>query len=163
MYQGHPHNCTCHQRPITNIGLGYDPTRTTVLRKRFMVDMNKRFRVVKVIIRKAIIDQDCFGIQRNRPIGLTANEPGPMALPTRQQFAFTRTQDKVTGFMAWLKEQENAGILEISNRQQLGAAIDGAWTNTYVRSGYQRGIERARQEMKNKGVYIIAIVLYFLI
>jgi len=146
------HSHTHDQRPEVYIGLGYDPTRTTGLRQRFSGALSKRFRSLKGIIRKAIIRQDCFGLTRLKGVvGLASKPWEQMAYPTHQQFAFTRTQDKVVGFMDWLKEQENTGILEVTSREQLGRSIDSAWTNKYIRSAYQRGIERGRQEMKNGG------------
>ncbi|MHA1290043.1 MAG: hypothetical protein ACTSPB_21890, partial [Candidatus Thorarchaeota archaeon] len=38
----------------------YDPTRTTHLRNAFVRDLNKRFRALRGIIRRAIVEQDCF-------------------------------------------------------------------------------------------------------
>lgn len=121
----------------------YDPTRTTTLRNQFAREMSKRFAQLRGAIRKAIVLQDCFGL-RNRPTTFSAPTlPGPRA------FDFPRSGDKVDAFMDWLKRQEDAGILEISDFPQSGLAIDHAWTNKYVSSSYQQGIRRGRQELIN--------------
>lgn len=119
-----------------------DPTHTTTLRNQFSRAMGKRFRELRGLIRKAIVDQDCFGLQNN---------PTTQALPQRRQFDFPRSQDKVSAFMDWLRKQEDQGILEIRPGQQVGEAVENAWTNQYVQSAYQKGIYRGRQELVQAG------------
>ena len=115
----------------------YDPTRTTTLRNQFSRQMGKRFRELRGVIRRKIVDDDCFGMMN------------PHAY--RQDFDFPRSGDKVNAFMEWLGEQERQGILEIRPGQQVGEAVESAWTNQYVESAYQKGVYRARQELVNAG------------
>jgi len=128
----------------------YDPTRTTFLRNAFVRDMNKRFRALRGLIRKAIITQDCFGLVGHN-FRVVAMSTTDATLPGRKAFAFHRTEEKVNAFMAWLQEQEAKGLLETTTIQQIGASIEEAWTNKYIKDSYQRGIQRARQEMKKAG------------
>ena len=125
-----------------------DPTHTTTLRNQFSRAMGKRFRELRGLIRKAIVDRDCFGLQNNPT---NQNDLTTQALPQRRQFDFPRSQDKVSAFMDWLRKQEDQGILEIRPGQQLGEAVDNAWTNTYIDSAYQKGIVRGRQELRQAG------------
>ncbi len=122
----------------------YDPTHTTTLRNTFAKQMTRRFRALRGIIRKAIVDNDVFGLA-------TPTVMQDMTVPPNRAFAFPRTADKVQGFMEWLQEQVDRGILETFQRPQLGRGIEEAWTNVYIRSAYQQGVKRARQEMINAG------------
>ena len=90
------------------------------------------------------MDNDVFGLA-------TPTVMQDMTVPPNRAFAFPRTADKVQGFMEWLQEQVDRGILETFQRPQLGRGIEEAWTNVYIRSAYQQGVKRARQEMINAG------------
>lgn len=116
-----------------------DPTRTVTLRRRFESEITARFRRLKKLIRMAIIDERGFGDPR-RPITNLA------------QFDFPRSEQKITEFMDWLRQQERRGdvaILPVMRRTGLSA---DAWPNTYIDSAYQAGIRRARVELRNQGV-----------
>jgi SPP1 gp7 family putative phage head morphogenesis protein len=122
----------------------YDPTRTTTLRNTFARKMRKRFRNLRGVIRQAIIEQDCFGMQSD----IITQQ---MAGPGYKAFNFPRSADKVEGFIAWLQQQQQRGILEITGRTQVGAAADAAWTNQYITDSYKRGVHRARYELRAAG------------
>jgi len=128
----------------------YDPTRTTHLRNAFVRDLNKRFRALRGIIRRAIIEQDCFGMLDKEFKVVTLAAPD-FSLPGRKAFAFPRSEQKVNAFMNWLQGQEAKGILEVGTMQQIGTPIETAWTNKYIKDSYQRGVIRARMEMKGAG------------
>ena len=122
----------------------YDPTHTTTLRNNFAKEMKRRFLKLRSVIRKAIVDEDCFGLSKTGT-GLTAlaemTTPGPGA------FAFTTSADKVDAFMEWLNEQVQRGILEVTQIPQLGRPIQQAWTDTYINSAYRKGVHTARQKL----------------
>lgn len=126
----------------------FDPTRTTFLRKAFVSAMKKRFRALRGAIRKAIIDQDCFAL-RNAPYKVTTL--AMVNLPVKQAFNFPRNQAKVEAFMQWLQQQEEQGILEVGAIRQIGASIEGAWTDQYILDSYKRGVMRGRQELIKAG------------
>jgi len=73
------------------------------------------------------------------------------SLPGRKAFTFPRSEEKVNAFMNWLQGQEAKGILEVGTMQQIGTPIETAWTNKYIKDSYQRGVQRARWEMKSAG------------
>ena len=129
----------------------YDPTRTTTLRNRFAREMRKRFVKLQREVREAIVDKDVFGMQAEQfgqPL-LTQVE--------RQAFDFPRSQDKVTAFMEWLQGRVDSGILEIRQGEQLGEAVEHAWTNQYVEDSYKRGVQRATYEMQKAGYPVTGI------
>ncbi|MEW5725354.1 MAG: minor capsid protein [Thermodesulfobacteriota bacterium] len=136
-----------------NTVLRRDPTRTTSISKRFSQEFGRRFRWLKGEIRKAVIDQDCFGLSGS-------SFPMTLAAPSPRQFDFPRLADKVEAFMEWLKEQERAGILEVTQRPGFRRiSVEEPWTNIYLRHAYQRGIVRARQELRKAGYDVLPIEL----
>jgi SPP1 gp7 family putative phage head morphogenesis protein len=126
-----------------------DPTRTLTIRNAFARDMAKRFRELRGAIRRAIVEEDVFGLSSR----LTAFQ---LSTPGRRAFAFSRSSDKVEAFSRWLQRQENTGILQTIG-PQLGAAAEQPWTNKYIQTVYQRGILRSRQEMIKTGFDVPAI------
>ena len=126
----------------------YDPTRTTALRNAFARDMNKRFLEITSTIRIGVDDQDCFGLKKDNLDVLQAIPPG------FREFAFLRDPEKVAAFMKWLQEQVDKGLLKVGQFQQVGTAIEAAWTNMYVFDSYKRGVIRARYELKKAGINV---------
>jgi SPP1 gp7 family putative phage head morphogenesis protein len=122
----------------------YDPTKTTLLRNAFSRDMRRRFAELAMVIKKAIVDNDVFGL---KPKTHTLQ----MIVPPNEAFAFGRSSDKVEAFMAWLKQQVDRGILEVSTFQQVGSSVEAAWTNLYISDSYKRGVMRARSELVKSG------------
>ena len=147
----------CSHRPSSTKGLSsyavrqVDPTRTISLRNAFVRDLNRRFTQLRGVIRRTIVDDDALALQGE------LRTLAEMTSAGRRAFDFPRTGDKVAAFMSWLDKQEAAGILEVTGRPQLGEAVEQAWTNKYIESSYQRGISRARQEMKAKGYPVPSI------
>lgn len=127
----------------------YDPTRTTTLRNAFVADLNRRFRELTIIVRKAVDEEDVFGLQ-----GLQTAE---LTTPGAQAFAFTRSDVKMQQFMAWFQRQVDAGILEVREFGQIGVGLEAQWTNKYVYDSYKRGVIRARYEMKKAGFNVPGI------
>ena len=138
--------CSCYS--IINNGnqRRYDPTRTLTLRNAFSQKMSLQFRRFKAIIRKSIMDEDCFGLKQDNI--LTQVE---LTTRGRGAFNFPRSQDKVAAFMDWLRTQEQAGLLKTRNLTQIGVAAETAWTDKYIYDSYSRGVARARYEMNKAG------------
>ena len=139
---------TCEHIISTYQVKGYDPTHTTALRNAFVRDLKRRFKELKQLIRKAIVDNDCFGINPTHY---------QMSAPVNRQFAFTRSGDKVSSFMTWLQGEVDKGILEVKELNQIGKGVNAAWTNKYVYDSYKRGVIRSRYEMKKAGFDIPSI------
>ncbi len=150
--QKHTANCSCGNHISTNAVLQFDPTRTLALRKAFVADMNRRFKWLTKLITQAIVTQDVFGIAPN-PVSFADNRvPIPNgSLPGHRAFAFNTSQQKVSSFMDWLREQEAKGILQITTIPQVGLPIESAWTDLYIEDSYKRGIIRGRYEMGKAG------------
>lgn len=130
---------------------GYDPTHTLVLRNMFARDMRSRFNELINIIKRTVIYEDCFGLDKYRPVVHQMETPGQGA------FAFSRSDVKLAQFMKWLEEQINKGIIDVRDLQQVGSSVEGAWTNKYVFDSYKRGIIRARSELRKAGYNVPSI------
>jgi hypothetical protein len=119
----------------THAAQRYDPTRTTILRRRFEGEAARRFRWLKGRINEAVIAQDGFGLKTNRG-----------------EFDFPRSAEKVSAFMDWLQSQVNAGLLEVRQGEPLSRAAERAWSSVYVRSAYQRGMAQSAAKLRAEGV-----------
>jgi SPP1 gp7 family putative phage head morphogenesis protein len=123
-----------------------DPTRTTTLRTVMVRKMNNRFNTVAQLIRQAIVDEDVFGLNDLQTNSIISNQtPGP------RRFAFPRDSQKVSAFMDWLRRMMDNEILQVTNINQVGEAVDSAWTNIYIRDSYRRGVTRARYQLTSAG------------
>lgn len=134
-----------------NAILRTDPTRTLTLRRAFVADVTRRFRAVGRAMVQAVDENDVFGlrdIQRTPTFNVALTVP----VPGEGQFAFSTTQAKVEAFMDWLNELADAEILEVTTRTGGRAAVNARWTDTYIRSGYERGVQRAKTELNKIGL-----------
>lgn len=130
--------CCSHTGFVTNAqAKRYDPTRTTRLRQSFEGDLAKRFRALKGAVNRMVYKSDAFGLRTNL-----------------REFNFPRSEDKVSGFMRWLKEQQRLGGLEITIGMTSARAGNAAWANVYLRSAYQRGMAQASAELRKNGVSV---------
>lgn len=80
---------------------------------------------------------------------LTITKP----LKANKRFAFQTSANKVQGFIGWLEEQNNQGILGITatsdRRQYTGRK---AWEQLYIDSAYKKGMVLADRELRKKGI-----------
>lgn len=122
-----------------------DPTRTLTLRSRWVADWNRRIAALKRAVLKSVVTNDCFGLRE--PERLTPSEaldPVP-----KRQWAYRWSNEKVEEFMRWLQEMESRSLLEIIRATTLRP--DGEpWSNVYVRSAYQSGLQRAMTEVNRR-------------
>jgi|TARA_Y100000034_G_scaffold62690_1_gene75970 SPP1 gp7 family putative phage head morphogenesis protein len=144
---------------ITNV----DPTRTLSTRKRFVADVDRRFRALKNVVREYIesgvlLKRDTFSDI------LTTN-----ATPT--QWASRYDPNRIPEFMDWLEEQNKKFILSnewygietfkpyvteggVTPFRRLGGRTSRKWTDVHIRSAYQKGVQRARGELRKQGVTV---------
>lgn len=132
-----------------------DPTGTRGTTSRFEADLLRRFRRIKALVRESLVQNDALGLNNGPKLNvsrdpLAAFMVSDAALPAGR-FAFTTSKDKVDGFMAWLKQQEAEGVLGIVEGTPVARAADRAWTNTYVASAYQKGLEDAGAKLRQAG------------
>jgi len=111
-----------------------DPTRTITLRNQFIADFQRRFRQLKGWIVNYLVDQ-------NKLQPITSN------------FEYRYAAEKHQLFMDWLAEQESKGVLQIIRRDVPYRTIPAnqPWINTYIWTAYQKGLVKARMEMRAAG------------
>ena len=133
---------------ITNL----DPTRTIGIRNAFIADTTRRHKNLAAAIKISIVDRDALGLglQQDRQEQLVATPTG------FREFAFRRDPEKVAGFMAWLKEQERKSVLEIIPGP-LG--VPEPYSTKYVRSSYQKGLDRSLRSLRAKGIEVPATII----
>ena len=135
-----------------------DPTHTTVLRNAFARDMARRFKSLIRSIKIGVVDRDVFGLSSGaNALGTFITQQ--VVIPDPGAFAFPRSSDKIAAFMRWLEAQVEAEMLTVGEFEQIGAAIESAWTNKYILESYKRGISRSRSEMKKSGFDIPSIAV----
>lgn len=106
-----------------------DPTRTTMLRRRMVADMVRRFKALSKEIYKFVVTDDEFGLE------------GPATL--RQTYRFNSNAKKITAYRKWLKKQVDALILT-----PMGGISGKPWTAPYMQSAYQKGVIRAYTDLR---------------
>lgn len=111
---------------MTKKSLKADPTRTTLLRKRFMTEATRRIRVVQRAVRDLILLEDELGIKQVRNVRKWRAETLP---------------DKVAKFEEWLQGQVER---KIQRRDKRGRWVEGFITDAYVR-GAKRGYNDVRR------------------
>lgn len=105
-----------------------DPTRTTSLRRQFIAELTRRFKLVAQRVRALVAEEDAFNLQPVQASGIL-----------NKRFAFETAPGKLSKFREWLREQIDQGILE------------GDPTTGYINSAYKRGVVRSYVETKKAG------------
>lgn len=105
-----------------------DPTRSTVLRRRYAQRLRGWFGKLNATIRTAVQSRNVFSINESDP-----TPPGV--------FGFPRDDQKVEAFIRWLEQQEQQGILDIVSSND----------NKFVRSGYEKGVRHANEALEEAG------------
>ncbi len=159
-----------HQHPGLNGARRRDPARIWGIRVRLVREFRRRFAALNAVIYASIVDLDCFGIQDQQPatLALARNDDRAFRIirPTdRRQFKFENDLEKVKKFMAWLRQQERAGILEITTRPGARASSVAEWSDLYVQSYYQKsmreayekGLRKARSELLKSGKRVASL------
>ena len=130
-----------------------DPTRTLTLRNRWSQDASARLKKLNASIRQAVYELDIFGLgEPNTVLGLSETNERPVTNITAKAFAFDSDANKIKNFVEWLDGQYDDGILEVIP----GPLGPEPWSNTYVRSSYQKGLAQARTRLRAKGIPLAA-------
>ena len=116
--------------------LQFDPSRTTLLRRRFMAEFRRRFKQLAKELWDLVAIEDAFGVKPFKPFTWnTVNN---------QRWRFNTTTQKVSAFQRWLKNQVDVRILEEYKNQE-----DAYW-RAYVEEGYRKGAGRAFEDVRKR-------------
>jgi hypothetical protein len=139
-------------RTINQIRRG-DPSKTTVLRKKFAAELRARMDLIRRLVIDAVVTQDAFGLtgqviianRKKKEIGAHGTKRA-----TPGQFAFGTSAEKLDAFMDWLNAQVAAGVLGVVDSRS--RTVPTRWTDAYIDSAYKKAIVQARVEMAKAGV-----------
>ena len=164
---------TIDQKPATKIAvnersnpLKRDPTRTTMLRRRFETDMRKRLRKLKRAIRTIVVGADVFGLSKSKD-PFTMNAPfrfenygtdgavldqilgtgvDPDFIADTAGIIGAQTPSaQLTAYQQWFKEQVDAGLLQVDD------LTGEPWSSPYVQSSYKQSIVRTYNDVHGTG------------
>lgn len=120
-----------------------DPTRTTMLRKKFMVDLRRRMESIKRAIYELIVVEDVFGLKAEAGRRFFSSNS---LLVVNQRWRFLTTTQKVENFRRWLKQQYASKMLD-----EQRAMEDGYWRK-YIDEGFRKGAGRAFDDTRGSGI-----------
>ncbi|QDP54864.1 MAG: hypothetical protein Unbinned3891contig1000_62 [Prokaryotic dsDNA virus sp.] len=140
-------NC-CSTKHVFNVRnpLRTDPTRTLTIRRRFIQDLNRRYRKHGVAIHNLIVTLDAFGLSDRK--SFTTDFSSLLTNVQAREFEFQTDDAKVRSFNTWLQQQINADLLSVP----AGTPEGTPWTATYVESSYRKGQLNAYIASKQVGI-----------
>ena len=119
--------------------LKIDPTRTTLLRRKFVADMVRRFKKLSKDIYKLVVNEDAFGLEK---ASFYLNQQ-VISNAEKQIWRFKTDSNKIKSYRTWLQQKVDAGILT-----SIGGISDKPWTAPYVESAYRKGALRAYTDLR---------------
>ena len=126
-----------------------DPTRTVTIRREFGDDISRRMLRLKSVVRSTLEESPQLVAQSRTEFDKSVMQPG-----SPDRFDFPRSRERLEEFGDWLQEQVDLGVLEVERGPTVTPIDDEPWTNVYVRSSYQKGIDRAQSELNKAGMSI---------
>jgi len=108
-----------------------DPSRTTLIRRRFVADMKRRFKKLSRAIEKLIVTDDVFGFTEKKPLQF---------LLEKRAWVFQTDAQKVASYRKWLQGEIDKGILTVDG-------VGEPWTNPYIQAPYRKGFARSYDEV----------------
>ena len=126
------------------VNKNYDPTRTTTLRNMMVRESNRRFKMIEQAIFKAIVTENVFGFE------VLQSTPG------RGAYKFLSDDRKIQECIIWLQGLIDDDIIELQGFPS--TRIPKNWLFKYLQTAYQRGVARAREELRKAGYNVPTIV-----
>ena len=108
-----------------------DPSRTTLIRRRFVADMKRRFKKLSRAIEKLIVTDDVFVATERKTLQL---------LLEKRAFQFQTDAQKIASYRKWLQGEIDKGILTVDG-------VGEPWTNPYIQAPYRKGFARSYDEV----------------
>jgi SPP1 gp7 family putative phage head morphogenesis protein len=121
-----------------------DPSFTRGTVRRYQADIRARWSAIQRVVRATVVTNDALRLG-DLPGLFRAAQIGPA---TRFQFR-TDPAGKTEDFLKWLREQEDAGILET-----IRPGRTSRWQDVYVRAPYSQGVTHANSFLAAAGLEI---------
>ena len=114
----------------TSNALRTDPTRTSLIRRRFQAEMMRRVKKLIAALREFLIEKDALGLkQKKLGFAILAEEAG------HREFEFRTDAEKLEAFNNWLKQQVEANLLSPSP----GTPAGRPWLSEFIESAFKKG------------------------
>jgi SPP1 gp7 family putative phage head morphogenesis protein len=153
------------RKPGLKNPLKADPTRTTLIRRQFQIEIRRRVNLLKKDVWDFVVVKDALGLKDRFPSGpgtggrlgalfgneiaLAGNQTGLLtilAAPQPREFEFRTDAGKLKGFRDWLQEQIKLRVLSPSKDGEPGKP----WTSKFIESAYKRGMVNAFRSSKKE-------------
>lgn len=115
-----------------------DPSRTFLLRRKFMAAIRRRFARFQSDLNRLIVKEDSFGLNRQRSI--LTNEP----------YQFLTTEEQLDQFRSWLASRLDFDIIGATPQ-----AIEQGFWHQYIKEGFLKGAARSFQDVVSKRPEIV--------
>jgi SPP1 gp7 family putative phage head morphogenesis protein len=134
--------------PRHNVDRESGPTDTQGLQREYRVEVDRRFRKLRGVLRQTIDTHDALGL-RNRT-NAVARQHAAEDIEPRDRFPFRNRAGKELAFQNQLREWLDEGVLKVVGEDTIEAGEH--WSGTYVRSSSKEGIRWANQQLRDRGV-----------
>ena len=112
-----------------------DPTQTTILRKDYAKEFNRRFQILIRMIEKEVRK------------GLA----NPSDLQTNKKYDFPTDQGKIAAFDAWLSRAIDKALFDDNLSASRDIGVKRYWGNTFATIAYRKGLMRSVSAIKRAG------------
>jgi SPP1 gp7 family putative phage head morphogenesis protein len=119
-----------------------DPTRTYVLRRKYIADMDRRFRELIQQVKNLVYDKDFFKLDDS------------LFFASAHINQLPRDSNKINQFMEWLRRAQAQGILQVSYGTPVQSAASQSWQNIYIQTTYRRALQQAGAKLRRQGVEV---------
>lgn len=124
-----------------------DPTRSNAILRRYFAEIKKRFGELKRKVEEHITNPSTLKGKE-----YTENPGQLVIMAEKKRYVYEKSLDRMKEFMLWLDQQVLDGILTVESRPWLASPSgEGLWTDVYIQSAYQKGIEMARADLASAG------------
>jgi SPP1 gp7 family putative phage head morphogenesis protein len=122
--------------------LNVDPSRTNTLRAAFSKKLVSAYKDLQKMLWWWMVTEDTLGLDLEAKGTREVFNSGSVVLSVnaKSEFAFTSSEAKKQAFNEWLEAQMNAVVFKNGKEQT-------AWTATYIRKAYEKGLSRAYSEV----------------
>jgi SPP1 gp7 family putative phage head morphogenesis protein len=118
-----------------NNTLRMDPSRTAMIRRRFVQEMEARFRKLEQAIMRAVDKEDKFGLKEKQVATVGR------VFAAHARYTALTTTEQLAEFRKWSDSQLNSTVLGGSDRN---------WLERYIKESYEKGQGRAFDDAMKK-------------
>ena len=128
-----------------------DPTRTLTLRSKFVREWNARMARLTTAVMTSVVTNDALGLEQLNAQPRVQADDGPKIIPGKPgEWTYRWSQDRIKAFLQWLDEAVNKSLLEVVVRPGTNRPGGEPWSDYYIRSAYQSGLQRTMAEVKRR-------------